>query len=65
MRDWLAVGFLANQNMLRPDDEITGIDVDDELEAAIVRTARKTDYEHRLERRSARRVAPSARCSPM
>ena len=49
--DWLAVGFLANQNMLRPDDEITGIDVDDELEAAIVRTARKTDYEHRLERR--------------
>jgi len=49
--DWLAVGFLANQNMLRPDDEITGIDIDDELEAVIVRTARKTDYERRLERR--------------
>ena len=28
----LAVGFLANQNMLRPDDEITGIDIDDELD---------------------------------
>lgn len=49
--DWLAVGFLANQNMLRPDDEITGIDLDDELDVAIVRTARMTDYEHRLERR--------------
>ena len=49
--DWLAVGFLANQNMLRPDDEITGIDIDDELDVAIVRTARTTDYEHRLERR--------------
>ena len=49
--DWLAVGFLVNQNMLRPDDEITGIDIDDELDVAIVRTARTTDYEARLERR--------------
>ena len=28
--DCLAVGYLLNQNMLRPDDEITGIDYDDE-----------------------------------
>ena len=29
--DYLAVGYLANQNMLLPDDEITGIDHDDDL----------------------------------
>jgi FdhD protein len=29
--DWLAVGYLLNQNMLRADDAVTGIDYDDEL----------------------------------
>src|SRR5262245_60999569 len=30
--DYLAVGYLLNQNMLRPQDRIGGIDYDDELE---------------------------------
>ena len=34
--------------MLRPDDEITGIDYDEELEAVVVRTVRTTDYEDKL-----------------
>src|SRR5262245_10564027 len=43
--DYLAVGYLLNQNMLRPDDRIEAIDHDDELGVVVVRTARKTDYE--------------------
>ena len=49
--DWLAVGYLANQNMLRPDDEITAVDIDETVDAAVVRTARETDYEARMRRR--------------
>jgi FdhD protein len=46
--EYLAAGYLLNQNMLQSDDEITGIDVDDELDVVVVRTARKTDYEAKL-----------------
>ena len=49
---WLAVGYLANQRMLRPDDEITGVDYDAELDTVVVRTARATDYEEKLGRRT-------------
>ena len=45
---YLAVGYLLNQNMLRADDEITGIDYDAEVETVVVRTARTTDYEEKL-----------------
>ena len=37
---YLALGYLLNQNMLRPDDEVTGIEHDEELEVVVVRTAR-------------------------
>lgn len=47
----LALGYLINQNMLRPDDEITGIDVDDELGVVVVRTERETDYEEKLKKK--------------
>ena len=50
--DYLAVGYLLNQNMLRPDDEITGIDVDDDLGVVVVRTKRKTDYEDKLKKKT-------------
>ncbi|MGA0372454.1 MAG: formate dehydrogenase accessory sulfurtransferase FdhD [Paracoccaceae bacterium] len=46
--EYLAVGFLRNQGMLLSDDEITGIDYDEELETVVVRTARKTNYEEKL-----------------
>jgi FdhD protein len=48
---YLAVGFLLNQNMLKDDDVIRGIDVDDELGVIIVRTARQTNYEVQLQRK--------------
>jgi len=50
--DYLAVGFLLNQNMLRHDDEITAIDYDDDLETVVVRTARETDYEEKLKKKT-------------
>ncbi len=50
--DLLAVGYLLNQNMLRPDDEITGIEHDEELELVVVRTARETDYEEKLKKKT-------------
>jgi FdhD protein len=49
--DYLAVGYLLNQNMLRRDDEIVGIDYDQELEVVVVRTARATDYEEKLKKK--------------
>jgi len=50
--DYLAVGYLLNQNMLRPDDEITAIDYDDEIETVVVRTARQTNYENKLRKKT-------------
>ncbi len=49
---WLALGFLRNQGMLRDDDVVTGVDHDDELEVVVVRTARETDHEAKLARRT-------------
>ncbi|MGO8865425.1 MAG: formate dehydrogenase accessory sulfurtransferase FdhD [Alphaproteobacteria bacterium] len=49
--DYLAVGYLLNQNMLRPDDEIAGIEHDEELELVVVRTKRRTNYEEKLKRK--------------
>lgn len=49
--EYLAVGFLLNQNMLRPEDRITAIDYDEELEVVVVRTGRETDYEEKLKKK--------------
>jgi len=50
--DCLAVGYLINQNMLRPDDEITGVDFDEETETVVVRTARATNFEEKLKKKT-------------
>ena len=50
--DWLAVGYLANQNMLLPDDAITAVDHDEDLGVVVVRTERETDYEARLKKKT-------------
>lgn len=49
--EYLALGFLRNQGMLRAGEEITGTDYDAELETVVVRTARETDYEAKLQRK--------------
>jgi len=50
--DCLAVGYLLNQNMLRRDDRITAIDVDEETDTVVVRTERATDYEAKLKKKT-------------
>jgi FdhD protein len=50
--DLLAVGYLLNQNMLRPDDEITAIDYDDDISVVVVRTRRQTDFEEKLKKKT-------------
>ncbi len=50
--DLLAVGYLLNQRMLKPDDQITAIDYDDDLEVVIVRTERQTNYETVLKKKT-------------
>jgi FdhD protein len=50
--EYLAIGFLLNQNMLMPDDVVTGVDYDDDLSVAVVRTERQTDYEEKMKKRT-------------
>ncbi len=50
--EYMAVGYLVNQNMLLPDDEITGIDFDEDISTIVVRTARKTDFEEKLKKKT-------------
>jgi FdhD protein len=49
--EYLAIGYLLNQNMLLQDDEVTGVDYDEELSVVVVRTKRKTDYEKKLKKK--------------
>jgi FdhD protein len=49
--DYLALGYLLNQNMLRPDDGVTGVDYDEELSVVVVRTQRATNYEKKLKKK--------------
>jgi FdhD protein len=49
--DLLAIGYLLNQNMLQPDDEITAIEHDEDIETIVVRTKRQTDYEEKLKKK--------------
>src|SRR5437868_12867062 len=49
--DYLAIGYLLNQNMLQPDDVVTGVDYDEDLAVAVVRTERQTDYEEKMKKK--------------
>ncbi|MFL5046851.1 MAG: formate dehydrogenase accessory sulfurtransferase FdhD [Xanthobacteraceae bacterium] len=49
--EYLALGYLLNQNMLKADDKVTGIDYDEDLAAVVVRTERKTNYEKKLKKK--------------
>ena len=50
--EYLALGFLRNQGMLRPDEEILGVDYDDDIETVVVRTAIETNYEDKLRKKT-------------
>lgn len=50
--EYLALGFLLNQGMLRETDQVTKIDFDEELEVVVVRTEGITNVEHQLEQKT-------------
>ncbi len=47
----LAVGYLINQNMLKPGDEIESVDYDADIETVVVRTTEVTDFEEKLKKK--------------
>jgi len=50
--EYLAVGYLVNQNMLLPDDVVIGIEYHDDVETVVVRTERETNFEDKLRKKT-------------
>ena len=50
--EYLAVGYLLNQNMLRYDDVVTEVEYDDDLQVVVVRTEHHTNFEAKLKKRT-------------
>jgi FdhD protein len=50
--DYLALGFLRNQGMLRDGETVTGVEYDEDLEIVIVRTDGQTTYEEKLKKKT-------------
>ena len=50
--EYLAVGYLINQNMLASEDEILGIDYDEDLDVVVVRTKHETNFEDKLRKKT-------------
>jgi FdhD protein len=50
--EYLAIGYLLNQNMLKPTDTVTGVDYDEDLEVVVVRTDTHTNFEAKLKKKT-------------
>ena len=50
--EYLAIGYLLNQNMLKPDDVVTEVEYDDDLQVVVVRTKQGTNFEQKLKKRT-------------
>jgi FdhD protein len=50
--EYLAIGYLLNQNMLKPDDVVTAVEYDEDLQVVVVRTERGTNFEQKLKKRT-------------
>ena len=49
--NYLAIGYLLNQNMIRAEDKIKKIEYQQDLETIIIRTNRRTNYEKKLRKK--------------
>jgi FdhD protein len=49
--EYLAIGYLLNQHMLLPNDVITKVEYDEDLQVVVVRTKRRTNYEKKLKKK--------------
>jgi FdhD protein len=50
--DYLALGYLLNQNMLKPGDRVAEVEYDEDLQVVVVRTDSRTDFEQKLKKRT-------------
>jgi FdhD protein len=50
--EYLALGYLLNQNMLKPDDIVTEVEYHDDLQVVVVRTERGTNFEQKLKKKT-------------
>ena len=50
--EYLAIGYLLNQNMLYPEDKIISIDYDQDLAVVVVRTHNETNFEDKLRKKT-------------
>jgi FdhD protein len=50
--EYLALGFLKNQGMLREGETVRGVDYDEELQTVVVRTDGATRYEEKLRKKT-------------
>ena len=50
--EYLALGYLLNQNMLKYDDVVTEVEYDDDLQVVVVRTEHHTNFEAKLKKRT-------------
>jgi FdhD protein len=50
--EYLALGYLLNQNMIAAGVNVTGVEFDAELDVVVVRTDRETDFEDKLRKKT-------------
>ena len=50
--EYLALGYLLNQNMLKYNDAVTEVEYDDDLQVVVVRTEHHTNFEAKLKKRT-------------
>jgi FdhD protein len=50
--EYLALGYLLNQNMLKYDDLVTEVEYHDDLQVVVVRTEHHTNFEQKLKKRT-------------
>src|ERR671910_2943795 len=50
--EYLALGYLLNQNMLKYNDVVTEVEYDDDLQVVVVRTEHHTNFEAKLKKRT-------------
>ena len=50
--EFLAIGYLVNQNMLSKEDEVTAIEYEEDIETVVVRTNSETNFEDKLKKKT-------------
>ena len=49
--EYLAIGYLLNQDMIFPHEKIKKIEYDKDIQTIVIRTKRKTNYEKKMKRK--------------